>query len=98
MRRLVPVLVLLGTVLVPSRAEAAVQVEWHRYHYDLAHSGYGATIPAPGPLKRAWSARLDGQVYASPLVAEGVVVVATENNSVFGFTRGGRLLWKHHDA
>ena len=98
MRRLVTVLALVAGFLAnPQAAQAAVQIEWHRYHYDVAHSGYGATIPAPGPLKKAWSVRLDGKVYASPLVAAGVVVVATENNSVFGFTRGGRLLWKHHD-
>ena len=49
-------------------------------------------------MKKAWSVALDGQVYASPLVAEHIVVVATENNSLFGFTRGGTLLWGHHDV
>ncbi|MDX6215282.1 MAG: hypothetical protein QOG99_866 [Frankiales bacterium] len=99
MRRLAPVLLLLAVFLAPAPpAQAAtVQTEWHRYHYDVAHSGYGASIPAPGTLKKAWSVALDGQVFASPLVAEGVVVVATENNSMFGFTRGGKLLWRHHD-
>jgi hypothetical protein len=100
MRRLLPVLLLLAALLapVPSAAAAtAVEVEWHRYHYDVAHTGYSPTIPAPGPLKKAWSVRLDGAVYASPLVAEHIVVVATENNSLFGFTRGGKLLWAHHD-
>ena len=110
MRRLAPVLVLLAAFVAPAQpahaatvetpsASAAqrVETEWHRYHYDVAHSGYGASIPAPGTLKRAWSVRLDGPVYASPLVAQGIVVVATENNSVYGFTRGGKLVWKHHD-
>jgi hypothetical protein len=110
MRRLAPVLVLLAAFVAPAQparaatvqtpsASAAqrVETEWHGYHYDVAHSGYGAGIPAPGTLKRAWSVRLDGPVYASPLVAQGIVVVATENNSVYGFTRGGKLVWKHHD-
>jgi hypothetical protein len=99
MRRLVPVLLLLAAFLTPAPpAAAAVQTEWHRYHYDVAHTGYAAHIPAPTTLRRAWGVRLDGPVYASPLVALGVVVVATENNTLYGFTRGGRLLWRHHDV
>ena len=93
-------LALLATFLAPAppAGAATVDVEWHRYHYDVAHSGYNPSTPAPGTLKKAWSVTLDGQVYASPLVAEHIVVVATENNSLFGFTRGGKLLWRHHDV
>jgi hypothetical protein len=82
----------------PARLAATpVQTEWHRYHRDLAHSGYSPTTPPVGRLSKAWSATLDAPVYASPLVARGVVVVATERNSLFGFSRQGRLLWRHRD-
>jgi outer membrane protein assembly factor BamB len=37
---------------------------------------------------------LAGQVYASPIVAAGVVVVATEQNNVYGLSLTGTQLWK----
>jgi outer membrane protein assembly factor BamB len=49
---------------------------------------------ASGPLKRIESIRLDGEVYASPLVVGGVTVVATENDSVYAFDRSYQQVWK----
>lgn len=46
-----------------------------------------------GALKVIKSIHLDGAVYASPIAAGGVIVVATENNSVYGFSTRGRQLW-----
>jgi len=97
MRRLVPVLVLLTTLLPPSRAEAASAADWTQYHGDIAHSGYSAAVQPPGAVKVSWSKQLDGAVYASPVVAESTVVVATEHNSLYGFSRSGVLRWAHHD-
>jgi outer membrane protein assembly factor BamB len=97
MRRLLPVVVLLvALVAVPGTAEA-VPGDWTQYHGDVAHSGYASSVKAPGGLRKAWSKVLDGPVYASPIVAEGVVVVATENNTLYGFSRTGTLRWSHHD-
>jgi outer membrane protein assembly factor BamB len=45
----------------------------------------------------AWTAQLDGAVYASPLIVAGHVLAATENNTVFAldlFT--GSVVWKMH--
>jgi outer membrane protein assembly factor BamB len=45
----------------------------------------------------AWRAAFDGDVYASPLVVNGHVIVATENNTVYSvdlFT--GAIVWKTH--
>ena len=39
------------------------------------------------------SIRLDGAVYASPIAVDGVIVVATENDSVYAFDAQGRQLW-----
>ncbi|MDT7550959.1 MAG: hypothetical protein QOE84_3353, partial [Actinomycetota bacterium] len=58
---------------VPSAGAATYPNDWHGYHYDAAHSGYNPHTPAAGALSRAWTARLDGVVQASPLVARGVV-------------------------
>jgi outer membrane protein assembly factor BamB len=42
------------------------------------------------------SLELDGQVYASPIVVNGVTVVATENNTVYAFDQSNRQVWKRH--
>jgi outer membrane protein assembly factor BamB len=97
MRRLVTVLALLvASLAVPGTAEAAAG-DWTQYHGDARHSGYAPSVKPPGPLRKAWAKTLDGPVYASPIVVEGTVVVATENNSIYGFTRSGALRWVHHD-
>ncbi len=40
------------------------------------------------------SIKLDGAVYASPIAVDGVIVVATENDSVYGFDARGQQLWR----
>src|SRR5207244_10363960 len=42
--------------------------DWPTYHGDNARTGV-ASSPAVGQLSRAWSARLDGKIYASPQIA-----------------------------
>jgi CelD/BcsL family acetyltransferase involved in cellulose biosynthesis len=37
-----------------------------------------------GTFGQLWSTAVDGQVYAQPLLANGVLLVATENNKVYG--------------
>lgn len=69
--------------------------DWPTYHGDLARSGYSAAMPAVTRPPRVLTARrLDGAVYASPIVAAGVIVVATEADTVYGFDRAGRQLWR----
>jgi outer membrane protein assembly factor BamB len=85
--------------VVPLTPGASTFTEWHGYHYDAAHSGYNPNIPAAGALSRAWTARLDGVVQASPLVARGVVIAATENNTMYGLSPStGRVIWSRHLA
>lgn len=85
--------------VAPRAPGPASYTEWHGYHYDAAHSGYNPDIPPAGTLRRAWTARLDGVVQASPLVARGVVIAATENNTLYGLSPAtGRVLWSRHLA
>lgn len=78
-------------------ASAAPFVEWHGYQYDNAHSGLSPAVPAVGRLSSAWKAQLDGPVQASPLVVAGIVIAATENNTMYGLERmTGRTLWSRH--
>jgi outer membrane protein assembly factor BamB len=70
---------------------------WPTYHANLARAGVAAAGPVIGKARRLWSAPVDGAVYAEPLVAQGKVVVATENDSVYAFDVGsGRRLWRAH--
>ena len=64
------------------------------YHGDPSHGGVSSSMPkVTGPLKVIASVKLDGAVYASPIVVGGIVVVATENDSVYAFSTKGKRLW-----
>ncbi len=80
----------------PGSSPAGAQpADWPTYHGDLARTGVSATMPAVrGPLKLTQSIALDEAVYASPIVVGGITVVATENNSVYGFDAGFHQLWQ----
>ncbi len=45
----------------------------------------------------AWTAQLDGAVYAAPLIVAGHVLAATENNTVYALDLfSGSVVWKIH--
>ncbi len=68
--------------------------DWTTYHYDKSRTGYLANEPDPQKLTRAWSTRLDGAVYAEPLVVGGRVLIATEGDSLYSLDAGtGRVQW-----
>jgi outer membrane protein assembly factor BamB len=73
---------------------AATEADWPTYHGDPARSGVAARMPAASGRLTAAKVALDGQVYASPVVVAGTVVVATERNLVYGLTTSGRMRWK----
>ena len=75
----------------------ALATEWTEYHRDSGRSGIGPDAPALASPKVAWTAGVDGDVYASPLIVAGHVIVATENNTVYSldlFT--GAVIWQIH--
>ena len=75
----------------------AISAEWTEYHRDAGRSGVGPPEPALTSPAVAWRADVDGDVYASPLIANGHVIVATENNTVYSldlFT--GDVVWQKH--
>jgi outer membrane protein assembly factor BamB len=73
---------------------------WTTYHQDAEATGVDAVQTKLRPARRAWtSAVLDGQLYGEPLVADGRVVAATENDTVYVMAAGtGRILWSRHLA
>jgi len=71
--------------------------DWLNYHYDPAHTGFNAATPPAGPLSIAWTRRLDGAVYGQPLAIGGLVIAATEGDSVYGLDRAtGEVRWRAH--
>jgi outer membrane protein assembly factor BamB len=70
---------------------------WPTYHADLARTGVDRSSPPLRGLRRTWSAQLDGQVYAEPLVVGNRVYAATENNTVYALNAGnGKVAWRRH--
>ena len=70
---------------------------WPTYHADLARTGVDRSSPPLRGLRRTWSAQLDGQVYAEPLVVGSRVYAATENNTVYALNaRNGKVAWRRH--
>jgi outer membrane protein assembly factor BamB len=68
--------------------------DWTTYHHDNSRTGYLAGLADPTRLAQAWSARLDGAVYAEPLVVGDRVLVATEANSLYSLhRRTGQVQW-----
>ena len=74
--------------------------EWTVYHQDALGSGVDPSGTSLTPAAAAWtSTALDGQVYGEPLVDNGRVVVATENNTVYVLAANtGAILWSTHIA
>ena len=80
-----------------SPAAAPAAWDWPNYHRDAAHTGYAPGIPPAGLLAIAWRRRLNGAVYGQPLAIAGLVIAATEGDSLFGLDRAtGQVRWRVH--
>jgi outer membrane protein assembly factor BamB len=73
---------------------------WPTYHHDNARTGNAGKVPAVTALKVAATAKLDGALYASPLVLRDttgpLVIAATENNTLYALRNNGSVVWKRH--
>ena len=71
---------------------------WPTYHANGGRTGLLGSASSARSLTTAWSHALDGAVYASPIVNNGTIYVATEAGSVYAFTAAGALRWRAHIA
>ena len=79
-----------------SSAAATSFTDWPTYHRTSDRAGK-AVHPITGGLHRSWARHLDGAVYGEPLVVHGTLIVATENDSVYGLNpRTGNQRWRTH--
>ncbi|MFL6140181.1 MAG: PQQ-binding-like beta-propeller repeat protein [Frankiaceae bacterium] len=73
-------------------ASASGTSTWPAYHHDGERTGVATGMPAVGPLRIAWRLKLDGAMYASPILANGGVLAATERDSVY-FVKQDKVVW-----
>jgi hypothetical protein len=65
------------------------------YHGDPARTGVSSDMPGvSGSPRVIGSVHLDGAVYASPIVARGMVIVATEHDTVYALNTAGTTYWR----
>ena len=70
---------------------------WPTDHGDDQRSGYDPTNTPYRSLSIAFNRTLDGAVYGSPVLAGNLLVVATENDSVYGLDPAtGVVRWYRH--
>lgn len=68
--------------------------DWPTYHLNNQRTGYLAGTPDPRSLVKRWSLRLDGAVYAEPLVVGNHLIVATEGDSLYALDpASGKVQW-----
>lgn len=87
-----------GTAICPSSGPGAMSGNWTTYHQDPTRDGV-ESAPNITSVHADWSGptRLDGQVYAEPLVCGSSVFVATEDASVYAINAtSGATLWRTH--
>ena len=80
----------------PARAAVATpNGAWPAYHHDDAHTGLDPSLAPVTSASAGWvSAALDGQVYAEPLVQNGLVYAVTLNNTVYAIDQAsGATVW-----
>jgi outer membrane protein assembly factor BamB len=72
--------------------------KWTTYHGNAEATGVQAGDTNLLPSRRAWTSPiLDGQLFGEPLVADGRVVAATENDTVYLLAAdSGHILWSRH--
>lgn len=69
--------------------------DWPTYHHDAARSGHAPSATPVRRLSRAWAAKLDGAVYAQPLLIGDTVIAATENDTLYALdAANGRQRWR----
>ena len=85
-----------ATSLATAAPTGLLAGDWYTYHGNRQRTGVGAMPALTRTPAKVASLTLDGAVYASPIVTRGITVVATENDSVYGYNRAGARLWRTH--
>ena len=82
---LVAILTVFGATLRPAKADVTtisrdpLRTSWYSDQNNLSPA-----MVSSGTFGQQFSANVNGQVYAQPLVSKGVLFIVTENNNVYG--------------
>src|SRR5258707_11888077 len=98
-RRSIVLAVAASAVFISAPVAATTQsLLWPTYHADPTRGGEDTADGAFGAVSRSWTTSpLDGKMYAQPLLDGTTVIVATENDTLYGFDAAyGGLLWQTH--
>src|SRR4029077_16127297 len=71
------------TITATPSASGTSGAIWPTYHGDNARTGVAAGLAPVTRITGGWAANLDGAVYGQPLVVDGLVLAATENDTVY---------------
>lgn len=70
---------------------------WPTYDQNVERTGVAVGVKPLDKLSVAWRGTLDGSVYGQPLLVGGLVVVATENDTVYALDNAtGAVAWHAH--
>ena len=92
---------LAGTAAAPAGASTTISVDNSRDGWDSSEPGLSPANAASSDFGQLFSAKLDGQVYAQPIVVPAkngrsapILIAATETNNVYGLDPvTGAILW-----
>jgi outer membrane protein assembly factor BamB len=86
-----------GAASKPRRTAPSTGTNWTVYHGDPAGRGTAGSIRLAAARQRWVSPGLDGQLYGEPLVDRAMVLVATENDTVYALSATtGAIRWSAH--
>jgi len=90
-----PLVAFPATRLAHPRPTAGVG-SWTEYHHDDGHTGFDPGLPNVSLVTPGWtSGTLDANVYAEPLIYNGLVYAATLNNSIYALDQfSGVVVWR----
>src|SRR5262249_61376982 len=73
----------------------AGSADWPVYHRAADRHGVDPTSQVTRRMTPLWGARLDGSMFAQPLVVQGLLIEATEHDSVYAFdATSGCTAWR----
>src|SRR5690242_14159723 len=78
-------LALLAVLMQAAPSSAAPSANWTQYGHDPQRSSVSEDQTPFKSITLDWSKSIDGAALAQPLVWNGRVYVATENNSIYAF-------------
>ena len=83
-----------------SASSSPTSTQWWGYHGGASGTGATFAITSFRTNSARWTSHvLDGQLYGEPLVVQGEIIVATQNDSVYALSAGsGSILWRRHLA